>query len=129
MGAKQIETRSWDTSHRGVIAIHASKGFQPWQVALSTTDPFYEALNGINLPLGAIIGVVDVVSTWSTDLIVNMPISDIERQFGDFTPGRFAWVLEEAVALPAPIPCQGMLGLWEVPKIIEYEIESMMLAI
>ena len=38
-------------------------------------------------------------------------ISD-ERPFGDFTPGRFAWLLEDIVALPEPIPAKGHQGLW-----------------
>lgn len=33
--------------------------------------------------------------------------------FGDFTPGRFGWVLEDIELLPEPIPARGFQRLWE----------------
>lgn len=36
-----------------------------------------------------------------------------ELAFGDYTPGRFAWILDDVRALPEPVPARGMLGLWE----------------
>jgi hypothetical protein len=36
-----------------------------------------------------------------------------ERQFGDFTPGRFAWVLENVQRLVEPVEARGWQGLWE----------------
>ena len=38
-----------------------------------------------------------------------------ELAFGDYTPGRFAWILEDVRQLPEPIPAKGQLGLrhWE----------------
>ena len=39
-----------------------------------------------------------------------------ETDFGDFSPGRYGWVLEDVRALGEPIPARGMLGLWEVPE-------------
>jgi hypothetical protein len=38
---------------------------------------------------------------------------DQERAFGDYTPRRYAWLLEDVKALDAPIECKGALGLWE----------------
>lgn len=38
---------------------------------------------------------------------------DPEAAFGDYTPGRFAWILADVVKLPEPIPARGALGLWE----------------
>lgn len=32
--------------------------------------------------------------------------------YGDFTPGRYAWLLADIVALPEPIPAKGKQGLW-----------------
>jgi len=29
--------------------------------------------------------------------------------------GPFGWVLSDVVVLPAPVPCRGAQGLWEVP--------------
>lgn len=35
-----------------------------------------------------------------------------QAPFGDFSPGRFAWVLEDVRAIE-PMPASGRLGLWE----------------
>ena len=34
-------------------------------------------------------------------------------QFGDFSPGRFAWVLGGICPLAAPVPAKGALSLWQ----------------
>jgi hypothetical protein len=36
-----------------------------------------------------------------------------QHPFGDFTPGRFAWVLADVEPLPEPVPARGHQGLWE----------------
>lgn len=38
---------------------------------------------------------------------------DHERAFGDYAPGRYAWLLTDVQMLPEPIPAKGALGLWE----------------
>lgn len=35
-----------------------------------------------------------------------------EIRFGDYTPGRYMYLLSNVVALPQPIPAKGSLGLW-----------------
>lgn len=35
-----------------------------------------------------------------------------EYVFGDYTPGRYAWILEDVKQLPEPIPAKGHQGLW-----------------
>lgn len=42
--AKRIETRSWYTSYRGPLAIHAAKVFPKWVHELCCEAPFSEAL-------------------------------------------------------------------------------------
>lgn len=36
-----------------------------------------------------------------------------EYKFGDYTPGRYAWILSNIKPLPEPIPVRGSLGVWE----------------
>jgi hypothetical protein len=138
IGAKQIETRSWSTSYRGPLAIHAAKGLAPvggraglYDLAFSDPDGyFYSALHQANvfciddLPLGAIVATCELVCCklmnipnlkrgWYNVAGADWPLTDQERAFGDYTPGRFAWLLANIRALPKPIPAKGALGLWE----------------
>jgi hypothetical protein len=39
-------------------------------------------------------------------------LDDQERYFGDYSPGRWAWLLADVVALEQPIPVKGAQGLW-----------------
>ena len=38
-----------------------------------------------------------------------------ERMMGDFSPGRFGWVLTDVKPLPEPIPFVGRQGFFNVP--------------
>ena len=40
-------------------------------------------------------------------------LDETERLLGDYSPGRFAWVLKNPRKLPTPIPARGQLGFWE----------------
>jgi hypothetical protein len=56
---------------------------------------------------------------WVRELLVldrwNGPTEDISRElpWGDFTPGRWAWLLDDIVKLAEPITARGRQGLWE----------------
>lgn len=148
LGAKKIETRSWRTSYRGPLAIHAAQGLGPvggrrGLRALVGSEPFYTALVDTvqhtpqkslidaivdSLPLGAIVAtcrLIDCVSTdttflgwkrWQypgTEHSIRWEMTEQERAFGDYSVGRYAWLLADVQALPEPIPCKGALGLWE----------------
>lgn len=143
IGAKRIETRSWSTSYRGPLAIHAGKRLGPGgERGLQRgcgQRYFYTALEPIlrpegrwlfaadTLSRGAVVAVcelADVVRSetltfegqWSRlreGGIQTWTLTDQERAFGDYTAGRFAWLLINIRMLPAPIPAKGQLGLWE----------------
>ena len=40
-------------------------------------------------------------------------LTDQERAFGDYTSGRYAWLLGNIQKLETPIPAKGALGLWD----------------
>ncbi len=42
------------------------------------------------------------------------PITE-QRPYGDYTPGRYAWLLDNIQPLPEPIPFKGRQGFFEVP--------------
>jgi activating signal cointegrator 1 len=136
IGAKRIETRSWPTKYRGPLAIHAAKSFPKWAREFTTEPVCYEAvriccaylriderLNGFPAyPTGAILATCRLANCLPSEVLDNRhnvfsvslePLSDQERAFGDYSPGRFAWILEDVKLLPKPIPVKGSLGLWE----------------
>lgn len=131
-GAKRIETRSWQTRHRGWLAIHASAGFPPAARQLCQRELFRSALavcewRGV-LPLGAIVAVCTLEDCCPTDLLGGLPrddrLTEQEAAFGDYQPGRWGWILGNVRALSEPIPCKGRLGLWELPPAARAALET-----
>ena len=130
-GAKRIETRSWNTSYRGPLAIHASKGLPPGGVDalidLCETKPFRSALAGHRpslLPRGAIVATCllsDIVPAVDAATMLQVAVlngdhdgrASRELAFGNYSPGRYAWLLECVARLEEPIPAKGALSLWE----------------
>lgn len=119
IGAKKIETRSWETDYRGTLAIHAAKGYPNDAKELVRSNPYFRkaleaaGYNSANeLPIGAILctcHLAMIEPTEATELIPDFP----ERAFGYYDPKRFMWFLENVKRLPQPIPAKGALQLWE----------------
>ena len=135
IGAKRIETRSWSTSFRGPIAIHASKSMPLDCREFAYADPAGRVLNdaGIllggdcrDLPKGAIVAVARLTGTARTEDIIqwSQGLLRHEIDFGDYSPGRFGFVLADVVRLEQPIPAKGALGFWDVPPTILAQIEA-----
>jgi len=131
VGENSIETRSWGTRYRGPLAIHSAKGFPRDARELCTMSPYRGALgrhgyaDALSLPLGALIAVAELVDVMKftrgslRDVRARAKRGEFpphEADFGDFSPGRYGWVLTDVRALREPIPARGMLGLWEVPE-------------
>lgn len=112
-GIKKIETRSWSTKYRGPLLIHAAKTFPTVARNFAMTE---RALNRIpaRLPFGAIIGIVNLVDVKRAEDIVQ-EISAIERLYGDYSFGRYAWITESFRAFENPIPYIGRQGFFNVP--------------
>lgn len=116
MGKKTIETRSWQTAYRGNLLIHASLGKKGH--LLCVHPPFSTYIKNFRqLPFGAIIGSVVLEDVVPVDLLPVTPstlalLTLEEKAFGDYTRGRYAWLLANPVAFHKPIPIKGSLGLW-----------------
>lgn len=120
LGAKKFETRGWNISHRGWIAIHATKQFaKEWKETANQT-PFWNALreggykDAKEIPRGAIIGAAVLQQVYTTDQI-RESVSPDEWKFGNFDDGRYAWALSNPVQID-PIPCKGRQRLWHAPN-------------
>ena len=118
IGAKKIETRSWATPYRGPLAIHAAKGYTRDMVRLALmVEPFKTTLRDADYPLfsllprGMIVATCQLVDCIQTEKCTEL--SFLESAFGDYSPHRWAWILEDVKPLPEPIPAKGALSLWE----------------
>ncbi len=121
---KHVETRSWSTRYRGLVSIAASKTWQTADLRMSLEDDdFIWAWNrhGIRqlkeLPLGSILCIGRLVTCIKTEYFNpdDPRFGEREAAFGNYAPGRYAWVFEDVLALPQPIPVKGSLGLYNLP--------------
>lgn len=108
-GYKDVENRSWSTSERGVVAVHAS--------AKRMTADDREYLSAVcgdlgipvpgdsELPTGGIVGAVEIL-----DCVTEHP--------SEWFDGPIGWVLGKYLPLPFA-PCKGRLGLFDCPVAIE----------
>jgi len=133
---KQIETRSWNTKHRGPLLIHASKRKIPvgvieaseWVVKYGIPAYQEEAY-----PTSAIIGMVNLVDTFPMETAgsVFQKMSDIgikdqdqELAFGDYSADRYGWLLSDPIMFKNPIPCKGSLSIWNLPGELEEAVQE-----
>ena len=125
-GAKTIETRSWSTNYRGPLAIHAAK---TWNQELDAMicegriqgglaplvgKPLGHTWPGVHkkdLPFGCVVAICDLVDCIPTAEMTQTQVFP-QRFFGDFTPGRYGWVLANVRRIE-PIPAIGRQGFWD----------------
>lgn len=136
IGEKKIETRSWRTSYRGTLAIHAAKGF-PGDArdfanshrvnGLLVNAGYATADKNAGIPTGAVVATARLISCIPTrelrqgqvipvDYLAgcgDFELTDQEFLFGNYDPGRWAWLLADITPLPSPIPAIGHLSLWD----------------
>jgi len=118
IGAKRIETRSWATDYRGPLLIHASKNFRKQnREVCGSNEYFRRALADRRieeLPLGAIIGKCFLREIRTTTVMLSgRELSTQDKNFGDFSWGRWAWILSDFEEFAKPISAKGSLGIWE----------------
>lgn len=134
IGAKKIETRSWGTKYRGSLVIYAAQRFPRADWELLFQEPFKGPLSAFTppagwgnpnpVPTGCIIAVVDLVECLRITARpvslafggLSVPPAEPELSFGDYSDGRFAWMLENARLLARPVSFRGALSLFDVPE-------------
>lgn len=124
-GHKHNETRSWRTNYRGEILIHATQRDPLFGISQMPEGAWERALRSFGLkevfnrfqkfPTGAIIGKAKLTDCKLIDDAYFQFTRDLcpeEFLYGDFTPGRYAWVFEEPELFKNPLPVSGRQGLW-----------------
>ena len=141
MGLKHFETRSRPTKFRGEIFIHASQS-QRMGLPLELHNPFLSQVYNkwapnapafSTLSFGAIIGKVNIIDCIKTEDIRLMKDAGVpirahakniprdwnkEMAFGDFSPGRYGYLLSEPVLFKTPISAKGQLCLWSFNELV-----------
>lgn len=113
-GHKDVENRTWATSYRGIVAIHASLRVS----AEYPDDSRFPLPRPIAVPSvheierGGIVGVCEIVDC--------VTASDSPWFAG---PGYHGFVLRDAAPLPF-IACRGALGLRVLPPELEEQVQA-----
>lgn len=138
LGEKKIETRSWRTNYRGPLAIHAAKTFgrggEKDIRAMFDQFPEFERVLGQHgwslktLPRSAVIATCQLVGIVSTAQLAmqtchewtgpdgrlyRFDLTENEYTFGDYSVGRYAWLLADVKQFEICHSASGALGLWE----------------
>lgn len=101
---KDLENRTWQTSYRGWIALHASgKPIKDAEFPSRIKPPELKTLD-----YSAICGVARL-----SDIVTKSRSKWFHRGGDDEI--NYGWVLTDVIALKDPVPCSGSLGLWKVP--------------
>lgn len=104
LGIKPYETRGWKTDYRGPLAIHAAK--KKFNGNDYSRDYYMDACHRLSqagclhyaLDYGKVLCVVDLVDCLPTERL--RPPIPTWGFWGDFTPGRFAFKLENLRVIP-----------------------------
>lgn len=109
---KTIETRSWPTSYRGELYIHAGLAKVPTKDERIKRLTSY--LDGKPFMYGMIIAkcnLVDCVYIDEEFAAKTYTENPLNYDCGDYTVGRYAWILKDIEYID-PIPAVGHLSIW-----------------
>jgi hypothetical protein len=132
LGEKNVETRSWRTNYRGLIAIHAAKTMPKEAKEFLRTPRVVSTLafhcdvlpmndrGDIIFNIGSVLCVRELIDCVPTEEMVRImkqmmlpEAAEREICFGDYSPGRWAWVFSDKIEIISPpVPVKGSLGLW-----------------
>ncbi len=138
-GWKRNETRSWNTSYRGWLAIHAAKSIDVdvteavarWRMlerpkkgatmAEMPHPPTSPAMTwcGHVVALAQLVTVQHLVGAWGPEW-AEREFGKTECELGKYAPGRFVWRLANVWRLEAPVPARGrqQLWTWKLPCVV-----------
>ena len=105
-GYKPVENRTWRTSYRGPLLIHASQAMEPEDFPMQRE--WIETCGLVipeDLPRGAIVGAATLTDVWDK--------KKFERPGIRWFEGPYGFKMEDAVQFHQPIPYRGSLGIRE----------------
>lgn len=126
LGLKQFETRTWKTSHRGPLLIHASKAWGPRnRVAWENAQGHFESrlfqcgyAVREDFVFGRALAMVELVGCEQMGEEELRWVDPIERSLGYWTPGNYAWEIKTLGLgfVQGPVmEFSGQRGLFDAP--------------
>ena len=110
---KYIETRSWKTNYRGELYIHAS--ISKIGKSIDGRVELIKLINNAEMSYGYILCKCDLVDCieMTEEYIEKIKKEEPEQYIcGEYSVGRYAWILKNIKLLDKPIPAKGQLGIW-----------------
>lgn len=109
-GGKFVENRTWPTSHRGQLAIHAGKGTQYLSRA-EIADHAQGVIAVCNLAACLPLSTILTHAEKTPDAIAHGVHTWVQLRDHDHTEGPFCWILTD-IRIVGPYECSGKQGLW-----------------
>lgn len=112
---KLVETRSWKTNYRGELYIHASMT-KPSKKDLEDKELMSLVENKV-MHFGKIICKCNLVDcVYMTEEYINNVKENNYQEYicGEYSTGRYAWILDNVEVLPNLIEAKGHLGIWDM---------------
>jgi hypothetical protein len=123
-GIKRNETRSWSTSYRGDVVIHAAQ-----HCDACATERIWHQLGRTGkpdrLPAGQALCVVRLIDVCTTDEVARLQ-SFQEAICGDYGPGRYVWRTEQLRTFRETPLVRGAQGLRDVPPELQARIDELL---
>lgn len=121
-GTKRVENRSWYTSYRGPLLIHAAKTFQTgMEYDINVDSPEMDVYAMQQSYRGGIVGIchlANCISPKRPELVARD-----QRIWSD--PEQFKFVLCEVRAFANPIPYRGFQKIFDIPDDVVAEALAM----
>jgi hypothetical protein len=138
---KTVENRTWKTTHRGLLAIHAAARFDydaamPVEEAARKLRVLVAKIRLANgsppetayLRLSRVVAVAELAGIHHASECM-LPANAVPP--GGYTGcsrwaqrGQWHWELASTRKLPEPVPCKGALGLWRLPEDVEKAVRA-----
>jgi hypothetical protein len=105
LGLKCVEIRTWPTSYRGLLFIHASR---------TLDEHAMKRFRLPDLPTGCLIGAVDLTGVDAFTPATWRKLAPEHLDTGAFAPGLYAWHLSNPRPLRQPVSWRGDRSLFHV---------------
>lgn len=135
-GVKRFEARTWQTPHRGQIALHASSGTAPYVFDEADDDDVLgtmfcnqgwgESADLKALPRTAVVGTVEILTIMPAKKIWHSLTPDDKVLVGSFEEppdDLYLWELANPREL-SPVQVNGKLNLWTLPDDVAAAVAS-----